>query len=149
MAFQSTKTYGNHIGISAAFRQWKAHSHCRFIHGYALGFKFIFEADELDQQNWVVDFGGLKPLKQMLEDTFDHKVVVSEDDPHLDYFKQGQSLGVMEVVVVPAGGCEKFAELVYECTEQWLKDAGFAPRCRLVSVEVFEHGANSAIFTGK
>lgn len=149
MAFQSTKTYGNHVGISAAFRQWKAHSHCRFIHGYALGFKFIFEADELDQQNWVVDFGGLKPLKQMLEDTFDHKVVVSEDDPHLDYFKQGEALGVMEVVVVPAGGCEKFAELVYECTEQWLKDAGFAPRCRLVSVEVFEHGANSAIYTGK
>lgn len=149
MAFQSTKTYGNHVGISAAFRQWKAHSHCRFIHGYALGFKFIFEADDLDQQNWVVDFGGLKPLKQMLEDTFDHKVVVSEDDPHLDYFKQGEALGVMEVVVVPAGGCEKFAELVYECTEQWLKDAGFAPRCRLVSVEVFEHGANSAIYTGK
>lgn len=149
MAFQSTKTYGNHIGISAAFRQWKAHSHCRFIHGYALGFKFIFEADELDESNWVVDFGGLKPLKAMLEDTFDHKVVVAEDDPHLDYFKQGEALGVLELVVVPAGGCEKFAELVYECTEQWLKDAGFAPRCRVVSVEVFEHGANSAIYTGK
>jgi 6-pyruvoyltetrahydropterin/6-carboxytetrahydropterin synthase len=148
MAFQSTKTYGNHVGISAAFRQWKAHSHCRFVHGYALGFKFIFEADELDQSNWVVDFGGLKPLKAMLEDTFDHKVVVAEDDPHLDYFKQGEALGVLELVVVPSGGCEKFAELVYECTEQWLKDAGFAPRCRLVSVEVFEHGANSAIFTG-
>jgi 6-pyruvoyltetrahydropterin/6-carboxytetrahydropterin synthase len=148
MAFQSTKTYGNHVGISAAFRQWKAHSHCRFVHGYALGFKFIFEADELDQSNWVVDFGGLKPLKAMLENTFDHKVVVAEDDPHLDYFKQGEALGVLELVVVPSGGCEKFAELVYECTEQWLKDAGFAPRCRLVSVEVFEHGANSAIFTG-
>jgi len=148
MAFQSTKTYGNHVGISAAFRQWKAHSHCRFVHGYALGFKFIFEADELDQSNWVVDFGGLKPLKAMLEDTFDHKVVVAEDDPHLDYFKQGEALGVLELVVVPSGGCEKFAELVYECTEQWLTDAGFAPRCRLVSVEVFEHGANSAIFTG-
>jgi 6-pyruvoyltetrahydropterin/6-carboxytetrahydropterin synthase len=148
MAFQSTKTYGNHVGISAAFRQWKAHSHCRFVHGYALGFKFTFEADELDQSNWVVDFGGLKPLKAMLEDTFDHKVVVAEDDPHLDYFKQGEALGVLELVVVPSGGCEKFAELVYECTEQWLKDAGFAPRCRLVSVEVFEHGANSAIFTG-
>lgn len=149
MAFQSTKTYGNHIGISAAFRQWKAHSHCRFIHGYALGFKFIFEADELDQQNWVVDFGGLKPLKAMLEDTFDHKVVVAADDPHLEYFKEGEARGVLELVVVPAGGCEKFAELVYECTEQWLKDAGFSPRCRLVSVEVFEHGANSAIYTGK
>jgi 6-pyruvoyltetrahydropterin/6-carboxytetrahydropterin synthase len=149
MSYQSTKTYGNHIGISAAFRQWKAHSHCQLIHGYALGFKFVFEADELDERNWVVDFGGLKSLKGILEDTFDHKVVVAEDDPHLDYFRQGHDLGVLELVVVPAGGCEKFAELVYEVTDQWLKDAGFAPRVRLVSVEVMEHGANSAIYTGK
>ena len=149
MSYQSTKTYGNHIGISAAFRQWKAHSHCKLIHGYALGFKFVFEADELDARNWVVDFGGLKPLKQILEDTFDHKVVVAEDDPHLDYFRQGHALGVLELVVVPAGGCEKFAEMVYEVTDQWLKDAGFAPRVRLVSVEVMEHGANSAVYTGK
>lgn len=149
MSYQSTKTYGNHIGISAAFRQWKAHSHCKLIHGYALGFKFVFEADELDERNWVVDFGGLKSLKGILEDTFDHKVVVAEDDPHLDYFRQGHDLGVLKLVVVPAGGCEKFAELVYEVTEQWLKDAGFAPRVRLVSVEVMEHGANSAIYTGK
>lgn len=149
MTYQSTKTYGNHIGISAAFRQWKAHSHCKLIHGYALGFKFVFEADELDARNWVVDFGGLKPLKQILEDTFDHKVLVAEDDPHLDYFRQGHAMGVLELVVVPAGGCEKFAEMVYEVTEQWLKDAGFAPRVRLVSVEVMEHGANSAVYTGK
>lgn len=149
MSYQSTKTYGNHIGISAAFRQWKAHSHCKLIHGYALGFKFVFEADELDARNWVVDFGGLKPLKQILEDTFDHKVVVAEDDPHIDYFRQGHALGVLDMVVVPAGGCEKFAEMVYDVTEQWLKDAGFAPRVRLVSVEVMEHGANSAIYTGK
>lgn len=149
MSYQSTKTYGNHIGISAAFRQWKAHSHCKLIHGYALGFKFVFEADELDERNWVVDFGGLKSLKGILEDTFDHKVVVAEDDPHLDYFRQGHALGVLELVVVPAGGCEKFAEMVYDVTEQWLKDAGFAPRVRLVSVEVMEHGANSAIYTGK
>lgn len=149
MSYQSTKTYGNHIGISAAFRQWKAHSHCKLIHGYALGFKFVFEADELDERNWVVDFGGLKSLKGILEDTFDHKVVVAEDDPHIDYFRQGHDLGVLDMVVVPAGGCEKFAEMVYDVTEQWLKDAGFAPRVRLVSVEVMEHGANSAIYTGK
>jgi 6-pyruvoyltetrahydropterin/6-carboxytetrahydropterin synthase len=149
MSYQSTKTYGNHIGISAAFRQWKAHSHCQLIHGYALGFKFVFEADELDERNWVVDFGGLKALKGILEDTFDHKVVVAEDDPHLDYFRQGHDLGVLKMVVVPAGGCEKFAELVYGVTEQWMKESGVAPRVRLVSVEVMEHGANSAIYTGK
>ena len=146
MTFKSTKTYGHDLGFSCAFRQWKAESHCRFVHGYALAFRFEFAADELDVRNWVVDFGGLKGLKQILEDTFDHKTVIAEDDPHLEYFKQGHDLGVLDLVIVPAGGCEKFAEMVYEVTEQWLKDAGFSPRCRLVSVEVKEHGSNSAIF---
>lgn len=146
MTFRSTKTYGHDLGFSCAFRQWKADSHCRFVHGYALAFRFEFEAQDLDARNWVVDFGGLKGLKAMLEETFDHKLVVAKDDPHLDYFRTGQELGVLELVEVDAGGCEKFAELVFECAEQWLKDAGFAPRCKLVSVEVKEHGANSAIY---
>lgn len=146
MTYFSTKTYGHDIGISCAFRQWKAESHCHYVHGYALAFKFIFETEELDVRNWVVDFGGLKSLKAMLEDTFDHKLIVAEDDPQLEYFAQGHELGVLDLVVLPAGGCEKFAEFVYEVTEQWLLDAGFAPRCTLTSVEVKEHGANSAIF---
>jgi 6-pyruvoyltetrahydropterin/6-carboxytetrahydropterin synthase len=83
------------------------------VHGYALAFRFEFEADELDVRNWVVDFGGLKPLKLMLEDTFDHKTVISEDDPHLEYFKEGDKLGVLDLVVVEHGGCEKFAEMCY------------------------------------
>ena len=147
MTFLSTKTFGHDLGISCAFRQWKAESHCRFIHGYALAFEFCFAADELDVRNWVVDFGGLKGLKAILEDTFDHKMLVAEDDPQIDYFKQGKELGVLDLVIVPAGGCEKFAQMVFEVTEQWLIDAGFAPRCRLVSVQVKEHGANSAIYT--
>jgi len=146
MTYFSTKTYGHDIGISCAFRQWKAESHCHYIHGYSLAFKFIFETEELDVRNWVVDFGGLKSLKSILEDTFDHKLIIAEDDPHLEYFAQGHELGVLDLVVLPAGGCEKFAEFVYEVTEQWLKDAGFSPRCTLTSVEVKEHGANSAIY---
>lgn len=144
--YRSTKTFGHDVGLSAAFRQWRADSHCRFIHGYALAFRFEFESDELDSRNWVVDFGGLKGLRGMLEDTFDHKMLVAQDDPEIEWFREAQRRGIAEIVEVEAGGCEKFAELVYECTEQWLRDAGFAPRCRLVSVEVREHGANSAIY---
>lgn len=146
--FFSTKTYGHDLGLSAAFRQWRADSHCRFIHGYALSFRFEFEAEELDVRNWVVDFGGLKGLKGMLEDTFDHKLIVAEDDPEIEWFKEAERRGIAEVVVVEAGGCERFAELVYNVTEQWMIDNGFSPRCRLVSVEVKEHGANSAIYRG-
>ena len=145
MKYQSTKKY--ETGFSCAFRQWKAESHCRLIHGYALSFKFTFESDELDIRNWVVDFGSLKSLKAILEDTFDHTVVISEDDPELSYFKQGEQLGVLRLVILPAGGCEKFAEFTFEVAMQWLIDNGYYPRCKLVSVEVNEHGANSAIYT--
>lgn len=147
MTHLSTKTYGHELGFSCAFRQHKAESHCRLVHGYSLGFKFIFSAEELDVRNWVVDFGGLKPLKQLLENTFDHTTIVAEDDPELEWFQEAHARGIMRLVVVPAAGCEKFAEMIYEVTEQWLMDAGFGPRCKLVSVEVKEHGANSALYT--
>ena len=144
----STKTYGHEMGFSCAFRQWRAESHCRFLHGYALGFKFTFAAQALDHCGWVVDFGGLKSLKAILEQTFDHKTVISADDPALADFKVLHTDKVIDMVIVPAAGCEAFARMVYDVTEQWLKDAGFSPRCWLVSVEVMEHGANSAICQG-
>jgi len=147
MTFLSTKTYGHELGLSACFRQHRADSHCRFLHGYALSIKLEFEAQELDVRNWVVDFGSLKSFKGMLEDTFDHKLLVAEDDPHLDDIAMLQGLGVADVVVVPATGCEQFAKLIYEYAEIWLKDNGYAPRCWIKSVEVREHGANSAVYT--
>lgn len=144
--FLSTKKYGHEIGLSACFRQWRAESHCRLLHGYALAVKLTFGAVELDCRNWVVDFGSLKSLKQMLQDTFDHTLLVAEDDPKLEVFKQLDNVhGIAKVVVVPACGCEKFAEMIFECTEIWLKDNGYAPRVKLIAVEVKEHGANSAI----
>jgi 6-pyruvoyltetrahydropterin/6-carboxytetrahydropterin synthase len=149
MTFISTKTYGHEIGLSCAFRQWKAHSHCSKIHGYALAVKFQFQAEELDNCGWVVDFGSLKSLKGMLEDTFDHKLLVSEDDPYKDEICALAGLGIADVIVVERTGCEAFAKLIYECAEVWLKDNGYSPRCALLWVEVSEHGANSAIYIGE
>jgi 6-pyruvoyltetrahydropterin/6-carboxytetrahydropterin synthase len=148
MAYQSTKTYGHNLGFSAAFRQWRADSHCKFLHGYSLAFRLVFEADELDYRNWVVDFGSLKVLKGRLEDTFDHKTLVACDDPEIDWFRKAHEKGIIDMVVTEANGCEAFAELVFDTTEVFLEDAGYGDRVRLVSVEVMEHGANSAIFTG-
>lgn len=145
--YQSTKKYDHNAGFSCCFRQWRAQSHCNKLHGYALAFKFQFAAKELDERNWVVDFGGLKSLKGMLEDNFDHTTLVAEDDPNLEWYKQGEKLGVLDLRLVPATGCEAVAKMVFEVTQQWLKDAGFAPRCWLESVEVSEHSGNSAIYT--
>jgi len=144
----STKTYGHEQGFTTTYRQPRAQSHCRFLHGYALGFKFTFAAATVDDNGWVVDFGALKALKQILTDTFDHKTLVSADDPHLDQFRLMHGMKMIDMVQVPATGCEAFARMVFDVAGQWLLDAGFAPRCWLVSVEVSEHGGNSAVCFG-
>ena len=144
--YQSTKTYNHEVGLSACFRQWRAKSHCQYLHGYALAVKFVFETQTLDANGWVVDFGGLKELKEWLVDQFDHKLLVAEDDPHLPHFKNLQDCGLAQLRVVPHTGCEAFARLIYAAAADWLiKKEGI--RVRLVSVQVSEHGANSAIYT--
>lgn len=144
--YLSTKTYGHEVGLSCCFRQWRAQSHCRFLHGYALAIRLEFEAEELDERNWVVDFGSLKGFKSWLEETFDHKLLVAEDDPEFDLITGLGGPGVADCVVVEATGCEAFAKLVFECAEVWLKDNGYPPRVKMRSVEVREHGANSAVY---
>lgn len=147
MPYRSSKTYGHEIGLSAAFRQWKADSHCRFIHGYALSVHLEFEADELDARGWVVDFGSLKSFKGALEGMFDHKTLVAEDDPKLPLFREMHRKGLIQMVPVPATGCEAFAAMIYEYAQVWLKDNGYAPRVRIHHVTVREHGANSATYS--
>lgn len=147
MTHRSTKTYGHDIGLSACFRQWRAKSHCSLLHGYALAVHFEFEADELDEHNWVVDFGGLKSLKEWLVLMFDHTLLVARDDPRKAELLDLESMGLAHIIFVPATGCEAFSQLIFEYTEGWLERMGYSPRVKLVKVEVREHGANSAIYT--
>lgn len=143
--YVSTKTYGNERGFSCAFRQWKADSHCNLIHGYSLGFRFEFEAKTLDDRNWVYDFGNCKWIKEFLEHTFDHTYAAADDDPHLDKLRELNELNIIDLRILKDGvGCEKFAEYVFDYVSP--KVAGSTNhRVRLRSVEVFEHGSNSAI----
>jgi 6-pyruvoyltetrahydropterin/6-carboxytetrahydropterin synthase len=141
----STKTYGHNIGLSACFRQPNAHSHCKFLHGYSLAFRFTFGCRELDERNWVVDFGGLKPLKAWLENTFDHKVVLDKGDPFMDTFKILENAGLAELTIVDGVGVEKFAEHAYNFADDLVNEMTDG-RCWVVSVECMEHGANSAIY---
>lgn len=172
--FYSTKTYGNDRGLSCCFRQWRAtHSHCSTLHGYSIGIKLIFESDTLDDKNWVMDFGGLKLFKNWADYMFDHTLVVAHDDPMLEVFQKLSSEvianapnpdskvpyergAVCDLRVVEGVGCEMFAKLCYDEMSnilETLKQGGNGrypvnAGVRLVSAEVFEHGANSAIYEG-
>ena len=145
MAYYSTKTYGHNIGLSAVFRQPKAHSHCKFLHGYSLAFKFTFGASNLDERNWVVDFGGLKTLKKWLEDSFDHKLVLDRDDPMMYKFAELENAGLAEITVLDGVGVEKFAEHAWKFADDLVTEASDG-RCWCESVKCSEHGANSGIY---
>lgn len=151
--FLVTKTYDHSLGLSACFRQWRAsHSHCRFLHGYALSFKLTFASEQLNDCNWVIDFGGLKDVKAFLVDHFDHKLAIAEDDPRLDDLGALAGLDLADTLILPAVGCEGFARFVYDWVDAWLGDK-LPLDCdirglRLVEVEVREHGGNSAIYRG-
>lgn len=143
MKYGSTKTYTHAHGLSACFRQWRAvHSHCQFLHGYALQVEVTFEANSLDERNWVVDFGGLKTLKGWLEHMFDHKTLVAADDPKLPLFEVMEQNNLITLVVVPHVGCEQFAKMIFE----WINTniIPYHNHVRLRKVEVREHGGNSA-----
>lgn len=151
VTFRSTKVLD---GFSTVFRQWKARgTHCKFLHGYAISFKVIFEG-ELDERNWVVDFGGLKRShhtidgkkpKEWFDYMFDHTLIAAEDDPDLPSLLELNDMEMAQVRVLPKVGCEMFAKFVYEKLQEWVhKETEGRVFCH--SVECREHEKNSAIY---
>lgn len=143
MKFESTKII--ELG-SCAFRQWRAsHSHCKFLHGYRLTAKFWFTCTDLDDKNWVVDFGGLDELKKILQTQFDHTFCVAADDPELETFKQLHSRGVCDLRIMENGvGIERTAEYCFDIANTYIKNLT-NDRCWVEKVEVWEHEKNSAV----
>ena len=151
MKFQSTKIFD---GYSTVFRQWRAEgTHCRFLHGYGISFKITFEGD-LDERNWVWDFGGMKRAKNKIDGMnpkewmdfmFDHTTIIAEDDPYLENFKEMWKDGIIQLRIIPATGAEQFAKFIYDKVSKFIK-IETNNRIRVVSVEFKEHNKNSAIY---
>ena len=149
--FQSSKVFD---GFSTVFRQWKAtDTHCRFVHGYGISFKVYFEGD-LDHRNWVWDFGGMKRAKTQIDGKspkewmdymFDHTLIIAEDDPWVDAFKQMEEAGVAQVRVIPATGAEKFAEYIFNKINEFVQTETDS-RVKVTKVKFMEHGKNAAYY---
>jgi 6-pyruvoyltetrahydropterin/6-carboxytetrahydropterin synthase len=151
MKFQSTKVFD---GYSTVFRQWRAEgTHCSFIHGYGISFKIIFEGD-LDERNWVWDFGGMKRAKNTIDGVspkvwmdymFDHTYIIAEDDPFLPEAIKMDKTGIVQLRIIPATGAEQFAKFIYDKVSEFIK-IETEGRVRVVSVEFKEHAKNSAVY---
>lgn len=145
--YTSTKTYRQIA--PCAYRQHKADSHCNKIHGYAFSFHVEFSTNELDARNWCVDYGSLRPLKDKLEEWFDHAMLVAEDDPLKEHLLKLGELGLAKITLVEKTGCEGLADFLYDyINEQFLPTYGYGDRVWCTRVEVRETDNNMAYVSG-
>ena len=149
--FQSTKLFD---GFSTVFRQWKAEgTHCKFLHGYGVSFRVWFEG-ELDERNWVWDFGGMKRAKgtidgknpkEWMDYMFDHTTIVATDDPGIGGFRTMNELGIIQLRELEAVGAEQFAKYIYDKLNNFVQEETNG-RVSVVRVEFMEHSKNTAIY---
>lgn len=148
--FTSTKEYVD--AFPCAYKQWKADSHCSLNHGYSFSIKFYFGANDLDKRGWVCDYGGLKELKKILEEQFDHRTLIAADDPDLETYKNLEKKGILKLTILPGMGCEMIADMLYKFVNGvYIPDylgKGEADRIWCYKVEVRETQANMAFRVG-
>lgn len=148
----STKKIGP---ISTGHRQWRAaelrdSSRCAWAHGYGRHVEFTFGAEELDDRGWVVDFGGLRFVKKFLEDNWDHRLLLSSEDPLLAEFlalheKGGVNVNVMNAAKGWGPGIEQSCKFVYDNINPIIQEQT-NQRCWITKVQIWEHENNSAIY---
>jgi 6-pyruvoyltetrahydropterin/6-carboxytetrahydropterin synthase len=152
-SFRSTKVFD---GYSTVFRQWKAeNTHCQFLHGYGVSFKVWFEG-ELDERNWVWDFGGMKRAKGTIDGMnpkawmdymFDHTTIVAEDDPNINLFKAMDESNIIQLRILPAVGAEQFSNYLWVKLNNFIQEETDG-RVRVIQVEFKEHEKNTAFYKG-
>jgi 6-pyruvoyltetrahydropterin/6-carboxytetrahydropterin synthase len=75
----------------------------------------------------------------------DHTTIVAQDDPYLENFKQMDKDGIIQLRIMEATGCERFAEYLYKTINDFLREETEG-RVKATKVEVYEHERNSASY---
>ncbi|MCA1799901.1 MAG: 6-carboxytetrahydropterin synthase [Actinobacteria bacterium] len=149
--------------IPFAHRQHNHDGHCAFIHGHNWGIKFTFEADRVDANGFVVDFGKLKFIKRWIDEVLDHALLLNEGDPYREYLEtvfsdrntwdhidadvQPSFKNVFaKIYIVPDASCEGLCQHIWAVMNTTVRDATRG-RVWIQSVEIFEDERNSAIYT--
>lgn len=144
-----------YIDIPFAHRQPNHHGHCRFLHGHNWAFAFTFAARELDKCGFIIDFGGpeMKELKEWLNVTFDHRLLLNSDDPQLEYLSahlvhlrgsnEYAGVSLADILVVPDCSCEGLAKWLHHQVGEHIFHQTKG-RVSVVSVTVREDSKNSA-----
>jgi 6-pyruvoyl-tetrahydropterin synthase len=142
MKYTISKTF---LGYPFAHRQPNHAGHCALIHGHNWDFTVELSAPEgqLDENDFVYDFGKFAWLKEWLTYMFDHTCVINATDPLLENFKELDIQNLLNLRIVDSASAEGLAKLVYE----FIKTKDLGDNVELVSVTVHEDYKNSAKYS--
>ncbi|MEM9301743.1 MAG: 6-carboxytetrahydropterin synthase [Pseudomonadota bacterium] len=141
MRYRSSKTFR---GFPCAHRKWRHEGHCAWVHGYSREFIVWFEAEERDENGFVMDFGALDEVRDWLNDKFDHTLLIDADDPLLPEFRALEAKGAAKLTVFEDVGMEGTAKYVYDYLNPWVQKFTDG-RVHVASIECRENEKNSGI----
>ena len=76
---------------------------------------------------------------------FDHTFLASEDDPHLETFKELDQKGIIQLRIMPNVGMEGSAKYVYGVVDKMIREMTNG-RAWITKLQVSENEKNSAIY---
>lgn len=93
---------------------------CKNIHGHSWNGTIGVDVEMRDQFDFGIDFSDLKRIGKIVEDLFDHKILLYEKDT--DIIELCQRNGWEYFVFKSNPTCETIAEFVYDILESELRE---------------------------
>ena len=143
MKYKSSKRFGP---ITTGHRQWRDKGHCSYVHGYGRYVRLTFEASELDERGWVMDFGDLRDVKSWIESEWDHRTLIAADDPVIPELKALEKVGGINLNILPKGylpGIEESCRYLYDRLNPVIQRKT-NNRVEITRVEIWETEKNQA-----
>lgn len=124
---------------------------CQQVHGHSYKLELFLQADELNEDGMVIDFGQVKQLFQDKLEQFDHKLVLEEGDPIVRKMMEVVAEGYMHdiglVVVNFNPTAENMAKFFYELLEKEFYANEEIRHIRIKAVRVHETETGWAEFS--
>lgn len=127
-----------HIDFCYGHRLLNYEGKCRHLHGHNGRVEVHIEVDKLDARGMVQDFSDIKKsVKNWIDDTLDHRMLLHKDDPLLPSLKQR---GELFYVMDENPTAENIAKLIFNHAR--------AEGLPVVEVQLWETPTSSASYRG-
>ena len=137
-----SKTYRD---IPLSHRQPFHAGKCSRLHGHSWAITLTFEAEELDENGFVIDFGDLHFILDWIDEPLDHGILLCANDPLKEDLEILQSKKLLRVLWVESASCEGIARFLFETFDPMVREKT-NDRASLQSLHLEEDSKNSATY---